>query len=187
MSDVESEGSLRCGNSSLFHSLLWRGERKKSDLEDGKINGTQEGACIIEGKIPPRKSGEGHPYPLLPQWPGHNATGLPNSLLCSVVSLSGPLKQTKNDWKCPPLEEKLQVSENMSWQGVLLQVPPWGEEGDDLGQNPKLVIFCWHLGRTVPPRCWCSPEQPNCFTKSSKQGVKTSSSSSAFCILILPS
>lgn len=138
------------------------------------------------GENTPMQIRRGSPLSL-PQLPGHNATGLPNSLLCSVISLSGPLKQTKNDWKCPPLEEKLQVSENVSQQGVLLQVPPWGDEGDVLGQNPKLVIFHWHLGRTVPPCCRCSPEQPNCFTKSSKQGVKTSSSSSAFCVLILPS
>lgn len=45
------------------------------------------------------------------------------------------------NWKYPALEEKLQVSENVSRQSMLLQIPSWGEEGDVLGQNPKLMIF----------------------------------------------
>lgn len=112
---------------------------------------------------------------------------IPCCVLCSP-SLDHLSRPKTHNWKYPPLEETLQLSESASRQGVLLQVLSWGEEGDVLGQNHKLIFFHWHLRRTVLLRRWCSAEQPDCCWWTSKQGVKTSSSSSssAFCTRVFP-
>lgn len=184
MSEVESEGSLRCDNSSLFCSCPCWGERKHLIRKMEKQMDPRKEHAVQRGRYP--HPNLGRVTSAVTRGTMRRGCQIPCCVLCSP-SLDHLSRPKTLNWKYPPLEETLQLSESASRQGVLLQVPSWGEEGDVLGQNHKLIFFRWHLRRTVLPRRWCSAEQPDCCWWTSKQGVKTSSSSSsAFCTRIFP-